>query len=124
MNWSILKKGTAEDAAQTFLSHLWVLLCRHIPFSETFHEKRSHPWLNDRCEKAIQKKNAAENSEDFHMKRDECSKILKEEYQAYLHNLKSKIAELPKGSKRWWKLNRQLLERKQKISSILKNLKF
>ena len=32
--------------------------------------------------------------------------------------MKSKIAELPKGSKRWWKLNRQLLERKHKISSI------
>ena len=52
VNWSILKEGTAEDAVNQFLSTLWLLLCKHIPFSEFSEGKRSHPWLNERCEKA------------------------------------------------------------------------
>ena len=48
----------------------------------------------------------------------ECKKTLAEEYQAYLQELRKKLAALPKGSKRWWKLNRELLQKKAKISSM------
>ena len=40
------------------------------------------------------------------------------EYQTYLGKLKEKIAKLKKGSKAWWRLNRELLNRKTKCSSI------
>ena len=43
---------------------------------------------------------------------------MSEEYHKYLESLKKKIAGLKKGSKAWWRLNRELLDKKAKCSSI------
>ena len=40
------------------------------------------------------------------------------EYNRYLQKLKERISGLSKGSKQWWRLNRELLERKSRLSSI------
>ena len=50
--------------------------------------------------------------------RDKCTQVLTESYHEHVATLKKKIAALPKGSKQWWKLNRQLLNRKNQTSSI------
>ena len=99
MNWDELKHGTAEDALDFFMDHLWLLLCTHIPYQEIVFHKKSHPWLNAKCKEAIEKKNAAEDSPEFQALQKECRQVLTEEYQTYLRNLKEKIAKLPKGSK-------------------------
>ena len=62
MDWDELKNGTAEDALDFFMDHLWLLLCTHIPYQEIVFHKKSHPWLNAKCKEAIEKKNAAEDS--------------------------------------------------------------
>ena len=62
-------------------------------------QKKSHPWLNAKCEEAIRKKNAAESTEQFDEYRKDCSSVLAKEYQTYLGKLKEKIAKLKKGSK-------------------------
>ena len=54
----------------------------------------------------------------YEEKRVECVRILKEEYGRYETKLKEELAKLPKGSKKWWKLNRQLLNKKKQTSSI------
>ena len=117
-DWQKLKRGTAEDALNHFMDVLWVHLCTHIPMNEFKMTKKSHPWLNDICERAIQEKNSAEGTESFEEKRSLCSQTLKAEYQRHLANLKSRIANLDKGSKQWWKLNRELLEKRSKLSNI------
>ena len=73
---------------------------------------------NQRCQQAIEPKNAAEGSSQFEEKRKECAQTLKEEYQAHVASLKRKLAGLPKGSKAWWRTNKELLEKKCKLSSI------
>ena len=90
----------------------------YIPYEEVHLRKVSHPWLNPRCEEAISKKNSAEGSDRFEALRQECQEVLNEEYQKHLQHLKTRIANLPKGSKMWWALNRELLDRKAKCSSI------
>ena len=59
------------------------------------------------------------------METERCSRILNEERQKYVQRLKEKLMSLPKGSKQWWKINRELLNKKGKVSSIpsLKNEK-
>ena len=118
VDWSPLQRGTSEDALQFFMETLWLLLCIFIPYTEIKIEKRSHPWLNERCSQAILEKNQAENTEAFDAKRKACSQILSEEYKRHVTTLKEKIANLKKGSKQWWRLNRELLDKKNKLSSI------
>ena len=61
-DWSPLQAGSAEDAANYFMEVVWFLLCSHIPFKEVLLKKRSHPWMNERCESAIAAKTAAEGT--------------------------------------------------------------
>ena len=46
------------------------------------------------------------------MTRNHCSKVLVEEYKAYQQRVRAEPREFPKKSKKWWRLNRQLLEKK------------
>ena len=117
-DWEGLREGSCEDAAILFMTVLWTYLCSYIPFREVKMKKKSHPWLNKKCEAAILAKNNAQEGIDFEEKRRYCSQVLTEEYQSYVEVLKQKIADLKKGSKEWWKLNRELLNRKNKCSSI------
>ena len=118
IDWTALKKGSADDAAKYFLEMLWFTLCNHIPYEEVSIHKRSHPWLNQKCEEAINAKNAAESTENYAEMRQKCTEVLTGEYQKHLAQLKDKISNLKKGSKEWWRLNRELLDKKSKCSSI------
>ena len=60
-----LNEGTAEEALLFFLENLWYHLMTYIPRCKISSIKRTHPWLNDRCMSAIQKKNTAEGSEQY-----------------------------------------------------------
>ena len=44
--------------------------------------------------------------------------VLGEEKASYVQKLKLKLSTLPKCSKEWWRINRELLNRKGKLSSI------
>ena len=88
------------------------------PYEDIGIKKESHLWLNERCETAITAKNEAQDIGDFDYKRRACAQAMPEEYQKYLDDLKAKISSLKRGSKQWWKLNRELLQRKIKCSSI------
>ena len=48
----------------------------------------------------------------------ECSKILMEEYNEYVHRTRRKLQELPRGSKSWWTLSRQLMQKKTSSTGI------
>ena len=45
-------------------------------------------------------------------------KILGEERAKYIESTKTKLANLPKGSKEWWRINRELMHKKARVSSI------
>ena len=125
VDWRVLQRGSAEEAFTHFMDTLWLHLCKYIPYAKRKMKKQSHPWLNDRCREAIARKNDKEDRDDdeYRDAAKSCAEVLADEYQRYVLKLKEEIAQLPKGSKKWWKLNRQLLEKKAKMSGIppLKN---
>ena len=87
MDWLPLSKGTAEDALAYFQEVLWFQLVKHIPRRKIKVTKRSHPWLNERSQKAIQRKNAAEKSESYESEQKACAKILAEERVRYVQGI-------------------------------------
>jgi len=118
IDWAPLRIGTAQDALNYFMEMLWYSICRFIPLKDIEIRKKSRPWLNSRCEQAISKKNSAEDTADFEVASKECAEVLGQEHQLYVEKLRIKIADLPRGSKQWWRLNRELLLKKAKVSSI------
>ena len=118
IDWSILQKGTADDALNKFMDVLWNLLIKYIPQKKIFCKKSTHPWLNSKCQAAILKKNKAEGTDAFASESATCAGILQDERTKYVEQLKAKIAALPKRSKQWWRLNRELLHRKAAIKTI------
>jgi len=117
-DWTCLDKGTAEEALDHFMEALWLLLVKHIPRKKIETRKCTHPWLNDRCRKAVERKNAAEGTATFAQERATCTQIFNEERAKYIQETKAKLASLSKCSKAWWRFNRQLLRRRATISSI------
>jgi len=117
-DWSALAKGSAEDSFNYFLDVLWLHLVKHIPRQRIKSKKSSHPWLNERCRKAIARKNAAEGTINFSEEQQRCTKTLNEERALYTQRVKEKLAALPRSSKAWWRLNRELLRRRAQVSSI------
>ena len=81
-------------------------------------KKSSHPWLDDACRLIIQAKNDAEGTTGFEVAQQQCAQQLRHSQHVYLQILKQRIASLPKSDKRWWALNRQLLYKKAKATSV------
>jgi len=118
IHWDPLQRGTAEDALNYFLDVLWTSLLKHIPRKAIQTKHSSHPWLNSRCREAIALKNASEGTDAFPTADAQCSQVLREERAKYVEKLKAKLVSLPRSSKQWWRINRELLHRKAKPSSI------
>ena len=66
-------------------------------------------------------KNVAENTATYESARAKCTRVLKEEQAKSIVQLRTKISNLSKGTKEWWKLNRLLLSKQGKCSSIPPN---
>ena len=81
-------------------------------------KKSSHPWLNEKGRNAIQRKNATEGTDSFISASADCFEVLNKERKNWVDQTKKKLASLPKSSKQWWRLNRDLMRRKANISSI------
>ena len=118
IDWRPPDRGTAEDSVNYFLDVLWTLLVKYIPQTEIETKRSSHPWLNARCQNAICQKNAADRTDAFKVAEKKCDDVLREEKARYVEDLKKKLAALPKNSKRWWRMNRELVQRKANIASI------
>ena len=119
-NWQKLNEGFVDDAVNYFYEILQLHMKKYIPF-RAFHEKKmSHPWINARCEQAIASKNSSEHksTEEFKTAQLECSRILGEEHDRYIESLRARISGLKKGSKQWWRLNRELLDKRAKTTSM------
>ena len=118
IDWTRLQNSSVDDAVKYFTDLLWYLCLKFIPSETIKVSKRSHPWLNERCKVAIEKKHSLQDTGRSQQATEECAVVLAEEYRKYKEQLKSKISKLGKNDKRWWQLNKELLNHKAKMSSI------
>ena len=115
---SIVDSLSVDRAVEAFTEHVFHTAKLHIPCQKCSMQKSAHPWLNERCATAVARKCAAAGTSGFAAAQHECSSVLSEEYYNHVNRLRSKLSTLPKGSKRWWKLNRELWNKKSATSSI------
>ena len=122
IDWGKCFGSNVECNVLALTKTLMNLVAKFVPV-KTFREtKTGQSWINDKCVAAIRAKVAATGTEHFCEVSNTCSAVIAEEYHNYAKNLREQIAGLPKGSKRWWRLNRELLN-KQAAHSQVPNLK-
>ena len=130
-NWKDLKKEIASESwnkflqsddpdasSSRFLDRFADLCARYVPKKTISIRASQHPWLDDNCYSAIAAKCNNTTKSDCERLSKECAATLRAAFVRYQDDLRQRIQELPKSSKEWWKLNRELLNRKTKVNTI------
>ena len=78
---------------------------------------RNFNWVNAKCFYHIERVNCADPG-NIAFERSERSKVIAQEFQKHVEKILLSITQLPRCSKRYWELNRQLLHRKAKSTRI------
>ena len=74
--------------------------------------------MNSRYLDLVNDKHDAFGTPLFEEKAAACSRGLKEEYNRFVHNSRTRLANLLRGSKLWWKFTRNLMDKRSKLCSI------
>ena len=122
-NWTAIKDAvrkfdvarlhgcTVDSSVELFQKFLHDLMHAHIPQTRKEMQKATLPWFNARCNLAIVRKHAMEDTPDYAEACRTCSQVVYEEKQKYKQKLKRQMEALPKSSKRWWSLMKRLWDR-------------
>ena len=111
-------KQSPDESVQRFVK-FFVQTCEScIPKKQITDAVRDHPWIDDTCMAAIEAKCLATGSAELGERERECNEVLKAAFLNYQTQLRTRILNLPKSSKEWWRLNRELLNRRSKHSTI------
>ena len=118
-NWTnLLSTRNADDATQALADHITSTAKKFIP-TRTLHGTTStHPWLDDDCRNAIHAKEQAYGTPHFKTATEKCNATLTRAHKLYKEKLRNKLRTLPKSSKQWWSINRELLNNATTRSTI------
>ena len=78
----------------------------YIPTRTITDTKKTHPWLTDTCKASIAIKHSKEGQHDYDDARKNADNALSAAYHDYTNKLKAQLKELPRNSKKWWRVNR------------------
>ncbi len=92
------------------------IIRQFVPYSYKNQIKCSLPWLSERCLTAIASKHRAEGSSSYQEAASTCKKILCEEHEKYQVKIRERMRALPRNSKHWWSLAKQLMRRNSSAS--------
>ena len=117
-DWSFLLEldtsAGAEKLTETILAYANEAIGKRL----LKERKSTHPWLTDKAVKAVAERDAAAGTDGETYAVLECSRIMKEEREAYIENVKHQLLNLPQGSKLWWTKVRELVGEEIKKCNI------
>ena len=108
----------ADDTAKVFEETILKILRELVPTKIISDAASSHPWLNERCRNAIDRKLDAFGTDQEVSARDHCSKFLLEEHGKYLNRTRKKLSKLPGSSKGWWRLSNALAGKRTQYNGV------
>ena len=136
-DWDYIKTLDVDEGAASLTNDILDAAKTFIPKRIIKDKKCSHPWINDQCRAANERKQSAEKvllqniqdatnggveSLNLESKLQECIKecntVIGEAFEQHVERIREKIRILPRGSKEWWRLNGLLLGRAKKNVSI------
>ena len=100
-----------DDATSMMVQRILEAVALTIPSRIITDKVWAHPWLNDSCVRALERKREAFGSPTFEIRRDECSQVFLEAYYRYVAKTRENLKKLPPSSRGWWRLSSSLLQR-------------
>ena len=89
-----------------------------VPSKLIFDRATLHPWYNERCRELIREKRQAEGTPAYKLLAEQCSRGLFNEYCKFTKQTREKLRNLRRGSKQWWRLSAQLMDKSAVSSGI------
>lgn len=83
-DWRSALAGSGDEATNAMVRVILYAVSLKIPSSEITDKVWTHPWLNDACRKALQRKRDAFGTPLFEQRRDECSRTYLEAFNAFV----------------------------------------
>lgn len=109
IKWKDVFAGCSpDDAVNMFLKIVLSTVKEYIPYKVVRTFKSTHPWLNEICANLVVKKRAAFGTFEYGLRQQECSEGIRQEYLKFVAPTKEKLSSLPRESKAWWKLSKNL----------------
>jgi hypothetical protein len=118
VDWSSLVGTDVGQAVRRITECIYETCCANIPRKLLRRAPRSHPWLTPKCHEAVGKKCAAGGTPSYDAEAAACKQTLKDEFMMYRASVRDELLSLPRNSKRWWRLNRELLQKKAAASNV------
>ena len=114
---SIFERGT-DDMVLFFVNTIQRLARQHVRHSTKTFTSKSHPWLTETAAEAIKAKCEAFGTGHFNEASKNAKMVVAYEYKRYREKLRDELRKLPKASKMWWKINREILQKTTRVTSI------
>ena len=108
-NWEFLHTLSADNATARLTSVILECVSQCIPQRWIVDKAFVHPWIDDTCKNALARKQAARGTEDFLLRRDECSTAFLFAYHRYVAKTRDKLKSMSASSRGWWRLSSTLL---------------
>jgi len=108
-DWRWLDEVGPTEGAQALTNLILQAARRHIPTRWVVERKVAHPWLNERCLELVAERVRVAGSDLEPEAAAQCSAGILEEYFKYVARCRTKLRELRRGSKQWWRLSRELM---------------
>ena len=108
-DWTTILTDDPSTAARNLTDFILTTAATYIPTRNITDVKKTHPWLTDACKHAISQKQLAEGQPHYDEAQKHADETLTSAYHDYQNKLKTQLTQLPRNSKKWWRINRQLL---------------
>ena len=119
-DWSWIDSQPPTESVIRITRLLCVGMDRFIP-KVVSQVNSSHPWLDARCVELVRLECAAAGTDAFLEASLACSRGLLAAQSTYIARVRGRLRTLRRGSKKWWRLSDQLLNRVSKpANSALK----
>ena len=117
-NWECMREMHPDESATFFTQKLLELSEAAIPRERKSFRKCTHPWLTPAAVDAVRDKLAAQGTENERPKAESCSATLMVAFNDHVQRSREKLVVENGASKKWWVQARQLMQARQKTSSI------
>ena len=85
VQWGVsLAEKSADDAAAWLTSTILEIVDACVPSKWILDKPYAHPWINDQCREALQRKQDARNTPLYALERDVCSSVFLKVYHEYV----------------------------------------
>ena len=91
----LFNENDPDESVRAFCAQLEALVDASIPRKTLAEQHSAHPWLDEECFHAIEKKNLATGIEEKELQTRECAIFLTQKFKEYQSRLRKKIATLP-----------------------------